>query len=178
MDWTDITLIISVNDLPEGSQLPVYADFAEDIEGYLDMDGEYKYEQYLVEIKPYNSDVSEDDKDLWDRTDNNYNWNDSKLSFVPQEAAYYVLKLVVTESRMPGKQVPKYQSVEARNRIDQPSEPFRWVQDNLVSVILFSISAVLLIAIIVLFVVKPSDKTVEEVDLETLKGKKEKKDQE
>ena len=63
-------------------------------------------------------------------------------------------------------------SIEVRNPVDIIPGVSQWLQNNTVSVVLFAISGVLAVIIIVLFVVKPSDKTVEEVDLEKLKGRK------
>ena len=65
-------------------------------------------------------------------------------------------------------------AIEVRNPVDIIPGVSQWLQNNVVSVVLFSISAVLAVIIIVLFVVKPSDKTVEEVDLEKLKGRRKK----
>ena len=131
------------------------------------------YANAVVEINVYNSDVSEDD-DEWDDTDNAYQWNpDSSLSFTPQRSGIYLVNLTVTETT--GATVSSYMAIEVRNPVDIIPGVSEWLQNNTVSVVLFSISGVLLIAIIVLCVVKPSDKKVEEVDIEKLKGKKKSK---
>ncbi len=131
------------------------------------------YANAVVGINVYNSDVSEDD-DEWDDTDNAYQWNpDSSLSFTPQRSGIYLVNLTVTETT--GATVSSYMAIEVRNPVDIIPGVSEWLQNNTVSVVLFSISGVLLIAIIVLCVVKPSDKKVEEVDIEKLKGKKKSK---
>lgn len=128
------------------------------------------YKNAIVEINVYNSDVTEDDE-AWDDTDNAYQWNpDSSLSFVPQRSGIYIVGLTVTETT--GATVSSYMAIEVRNPVDVIPGVSEWLQNNTVSVVLFSISGVLLIAIIVLIVIKPSDKNVETVDIEKLKGKK------
>ena len=128
------------------------------------------YANAVVEINVYNSDVTEDD-DEWDDTDNAYHWNpDSSLSFTPQRSGIYLVNLTVTETT--GATVSSYMAIEVRNPVDIIPGVSEWLQNNTASVVLFAISGVLLIAIIVLCVIKPSDKKVEEVDIEKLKGKK------
>lgn len=128
------------------------------------------YANAVVEINVYNSDVTEDD-DEWEDTDNAYHWNpDSSLSFTPQRSGIYLVNLTVTETT--GATVSSYMAIEVRNPVDIIPGVSEWLQNNTASVVLFAISGVLLIAIIVLCVIKPSDKKVEEVDIEKLKGKK------
>ena len=62
--------------------------------------------------------------------------------------------------------------VEVRNPIDTIPGQSQWLEENVVSVVLFAISGVLAIIVVVLFLVKPNEKKLEEVDLEKLKGKK------
>ena len=131
------------------------------------------YANAVVEINVYNSDVTEDD-DEWEDTDNAYHWNpDSSLSFTPQRSGIYLVNLTVTETT--GATVSSYMAIEVRNPVDIIPGVSEWLQNNTASVVLFAISGVLLIAIIVLCVIKPSDKKVEEVDIEKLKGKKKSK---
>ena len=129
------------------------------------------------EISTFDKDVDEDDEAKWNRTDNDYYWDpDSALSFVPQEAGFYILTLNVEDSVLPGKTAEGIQVVEVRNPIDTIPSQSQWLEENVVSVVLFAISGVLAIIVVVLFLVKPSDKKVEEIDLEKLKGKKKKTD--
>ncbi len=155
--------------LKEGQKIPSYSDFVENAKTYFE-----EYQDCLKEIRTYNSDVSEDDTDRWERTDNKYHWDpDSSLSFVPQEATLYVVQLEVSEeSNLPGHTATAYQVIEVQNPIDpRPNETY-WLENNITSVVLFSISGVLLVIIVILFVVKPSDKKIEDVDVSTLRGKK------
>lgn len=129
----------------------------------------------ITEISEFNSDIAEDD-DEWDNTDNAYRWNpSSSLSFVPQKSGFYIVGITVTDPNRSNESHVAYQAIRIGNPYDYTPAPSDWLQNNLVSVILFSISGVLLIAIVILFIVKPSDKKMEEIDLDKLKGKKKKK---
>ena len=169
---TEYTLYrLDQSKLPAGESVPDYDACWKNAEDYFKR--YYKNgEGALVEINKYNPDVTEED-DNWDDTDNAYDWDpDSKLSFRPQEATYYFLQIVVWDAAIGGYSKTGYQVIRVDNPIDRVVARSNWIQNNIVSVVLFSISAVLAIVIIVLFVVKPSDKKLEEVDLEKLKGKK------
>ena len=178
---TEYTLYrFDANKLGAGESIPNYDDLWKKPEEYFTK--YYKEGEEggaLIEISAYNSDIDEDDEH-WDDTDNDYAWNPkaSSLSFVPQVATYYFVKLVLTEHDYAvGNTVTAYQVIRVNNPIDTVTAKSNWLQNNVTSVVLFSISAVLAVAIIVLFVVKPSDKKVEEVDLSKLKGgKKDKKE--
>lgn len=168
------------SNLAPGDVKPEYEDFYKNSKQYVEKYLAYTSDKKpLVEINKFNSDVTEDDKDRWDRTDNDYHWDpDNSLSFIPQEAnTYYVVELTITENDcMPGNSVTAYQIIDVKNPIDPRPNPTYWLESNITSVVLFSISAVLLIIIVVLFVVKPSDKKLEDVDVETLRGNKKKKE--
>ena len=135
-----------------------------------------KTQKILREISVYQSDITEDDEAKWNRTDNDYHWDpDSSLSFIPQAVGFYVLKVVVEDGEYLTKPVAAYQVIEVRNPIDTIPGQSQWLQENVVSVILFAISGVLAIIVVVLFLIKPSEKNVEAVDIEKLKGKKKNK---
>lgn len=161
-----------------------YSDFVENAEKYFNVfeaidDAEAdKTKKILYEISVYQKDVTEDDEAKWNRTDNDYRWDpDSSLSFVPQEAGFYVLRLNVEDNVLPGKTAEAFQVIEVRNPIDTIPGQSQWLEDNVVSVVLFAISGVLAVIVVVLFLVKPAEKKVEEVDLEKLKGKKKNKNE-
>lgn len=159
--------------LAEGQSAPTYSECVEDAQALFFAENA-PYRDCLRMINVYNDDVTEDDEE-WDATDNAYAWDpESSLSFTPQLSGIYLVELTVTEQT--GATVTSYMSIEVRNPVDIIPGVSQWLQNNTVSVVLFSISAVLAVIIIVLFVVKPSDKTVEQVDLEKLKGKKNKTD--
>ena len=173
---SDYTLYYFDKDrLADDQQAPDYDECVENAYELFFAEGA-PYANAIVEINVYNSDVTEDD-DEWEDTDNAYRWDpDSSLSFTPQRSGVYLVGLTVTETT--GATVSSYMAIDVRNPVDIIPGVSEWLQNNTVSVVLFAICGVLLIAIIVLCVIKPSDKKVEEVDIEKLKGKKNKKDKE
>ena len=66
-----------------------------------------------------------------------------------------------------------YQLVEVESEADVIKGETEWLKKNLVSVILFSVAAVMLILIIILLLVKPSDETLEDVDEKIVSKRKE-----
>lgn len=167
--------------VPEGKAPSSYSTFVENAKDYMKDFEEHDNglendKKILHEISVFDADVSEDDEAKWNRTDNDYYWDpDSSLSFVPQEAGFYILKLLVEDGKNLGATEVAYQVIEVRNPIDTIPGQSQWLEENVVSVVLFAIAGVLAIVVVVLFLVKPSDKKVEEVDLEKLKGKKKSK---
>ena len=163
---------LNVEEASEVLSVPGYGTLADDPTTYFE-----RFKNYMTIIRPYNDSVTEEDEARWNSTFNAYEWRpDESLSFVPQQKAYYFLKIEVTEARLPGHVEVAYQVIDVQNSVDQLPETPDWLQNNITSVILFSISAALLIVVIIIFVAKPSEKTVEEIDLESLKGKGKKKD--
>ncbi len=153
-------------------------DLVADAAAYLSEDGD-KYESYhecFRAINKFNSDITEEDEELWEKSDNAYNWNPGTTpgSFTPQKSGLYVVELELVDSYLPQKTTKAYQAIDIRNPVDVTPQQIDWLRNNVTSVVLFAISAVLAVAIVVLFVVKPSEKNVEEVDLDKLKGKKNK----
>ena len=127
------------------------------------------------EIPVYSSEITEDDEE-WADT-NAYAWDpDSSLSFTPQAKGFYVVKVTVTDAEMRGGDgvATAYKAINVQNPIDTILGSSRWLESNTTAIVLFSISAALLIAIVLLLVIKPSNKNVEEVDLSKLKGRKKK----
>ncbi len=154
--------------LGEGQTMPTYDACVENAEDYVTN----TYKDSMVVINTYNSDVTEDDEN-WDDTDNAYKWDpESSLSFVPQRSGIYFVELLVTDPNLSGMTARQYMAIEVRNPVDIIPGQSYWLENNITSVVLFSISAVLAVIIVILFVVKPSDKNVKEVDLEKLKGRK------
>ena len=157
---------IDEDSLPQELQGTSYTSLVQNAKEYFEGD----WAEYLIRIDPFNSEIDEDDV-LWDRTDNRYEWDDEGLTFVPNEAGYYIVKLTVTEPSMPGRTVTAYQVIDVRNPIDTLPDATYWLENNVAAVVLFCISGVLLIILVVLFVVKPK-KSVDEVDVKSLKGAK------
>lgn len=169
---TDYTLYYFDESLLDGATVPSYSDLVKNIQSYME-DKEYlAYQKCMDQIQEYNSEYTEDDEE-WESTDNDYHWNPSSaLSFNPQRSGFYVVQATVTDPHYINKTVNGYQVIEIRNPLDVTPGRSNWLENNRTSVILFSISGVLAIAIVVLLVVKPSEKTPEDIDLDKLKGKK------
>ena len=70
--------------------------------------------------------------------------------------------------------VAGYKAIDVSDKQDVNPGDSEWLKKNMVSVILFAIAGVMLILIIILLFVKPSDETLEDVGAATA-AKKEKK---
>ncbi len=166
--------------LAEGEARPEYSDFVKNIDTYVEQyrksddekaDGEAKI---LREIDKYNSEL-EEGTDRWDESDNKYAWNpDSSLSFVPPDRGYYIVQVQVTDAYLVNTTKTAYQVIYIRNQSDVIAGTSKWLENNIVPIVLFAISAVLGVAILVVWFVKPKEEQIAEVDLSTLKGSKEK----
>lgn len=121
------------------------------------------YSAYLTEIDPYNGDVLENDE-AWSATDNEYNWNPTSRSFVPQKTGYYLVKVEVTDAELYGIKDTAYQVLEITSALDIMEGDSEFVQNNIVAIVLFSVSAVCLIGIILLVVIDPKEKDLDEID--------------
>ncbi len=160
--------------MADNSSVPSYASMVADPAQIAEA-GEGKY---LKKIQEYDESITEDDEDEWEASDNEIEWKSSALTFRPQTAGYYFVKATVTDKQIPTVKPVAYQVIEVQNEIDVIESETYWLQNNVTAVVLFAISGLLLVAIIVLWLVKPSDKKVEEVELSELKGqKKDKKNQ-
>lgn len=130
------------------------------------------------EIKAYNANITENDPE-WEEY-NKYNWNASSKSFKTVEEGEYLILADFWEKELPMQRASAYKVVIVETEEDVAegeSKVWAWVKANKVSVILFGVAAIMLILIVVLLLVKPSDETLEDVDKEVEK-KKGKKDEE
>ncbi len=160
--------------IPENEQRTFeYKDLVNDLETWT-----ARFEEWdvLRKINVYNADVAGDDDELERNPDNAYHWDpDSSLSFTPQASGYYFVKVTVKDAYLAGTTESAYQVISIGNPTDVIEGRSPWLENNRVSIILFSIAGVLLVALLVIAVAFPSEKKVEEVDLEKLKGKKQRK---
>lgn len=123
--------------------------------------------------------ISKDDNpDEWKASDDAYEWDADEQTFKPQEAGAYLMLGVFTDSELVGERTAAYKAVSVSAKRDAIKGDTEWLKNNIASVILFSIAGVMLIAIIVLLVVKPSDETLEEVGADVKKSKKKEKTEE
>ena len=122
----------------------------------------------LRKIEEYRDKVSEENA-----PSNKYEWNASSKSFKPVESGNYIVFGVFKDTTPGGGYAVGYKSIAVTDKEDINPGESEWLKKNLVSVILFSIAGVMLILIIVLLFVKPSDETLEDVGEEkTAKSKK------
>ncbi|MCD8307373.1 MAG: hypothetical protein LUD51_03985 [Clostridia bacterium] len=107
-----------------------------------------------------------------------YAWSTSSLSFVPQEAGYYVCTCTVestgTTPNLPS--VTAYMVITASEKPDSIYGEDTWVSDNVASIVLLCVAGAALIGIILLIVIKPKEKQdIDEVALlDSAAAKKEK----
>lgn len=119
----------------------------------------------FTKIEAYNDKITEDDEE-WN-TYNKYEFQkSSKTSFkVVNEGDVYIMFADYYDDLKPTfSRVSAYKIIRAEEKPDVNKGESQWLKDNLVSVILFSVAGVMLILIIVLLLIKPSDETLEDVD--------------
>lgn len=130
----------------------------------------------LVEIETYNSAITEEDEEAWAASDNKYNWSESSRRFTCAEEGLYLILADYWDADLAAiDRVPAYQLIEVEEEEDSIKGISEWLENNLVSLILFGIGGVCGIAALVLFFVKPSDETLEDVDKKAAKKKESKK---
>ena len=124
-----------------------------------------KVKAAFTKIEAYNDKITEDDEE-WN-TYNKYEFQkSSKTSFkvVNEGDAYIMFADYYDDLKPTFSRVSAYKIIRAEEKPDVNKGESQWLKDNLVSVILFSVAGVMLILIIVLLLIKPSDETLEDVD--------------
>ena len=127
----------------------------------------------FTKIDAYDSAITEDDEAAWDASDNKYEWQKSGTSsFKTVEEGEYLIFGDYWDSLLPTtSRAVAYKLVVVESKVDTIKGETEWLKNNLVSVILFSIAAVMLVLIFILLLIKPSDETLEDVDKEANKKK-------
>ena len=120
----------------------------------------------FVEIEEFNDKINEEEHaDAWAESDNKFNWSSSSQSFKTAEEGTYVILADYCEKEIPSQRATAYMVITVQSKTDEvKGDAGEWLKNNLVSVILFAIAGVLLIVIIILFLIKPSDETLEDLD--------------
>ena len=154
----------------------IYAECLAERMGDVTADELLACEGLFVEILPVDSRVDEEKHpDEW-KKNNQYNFSATDGSFTAVEQGTYIVLGVFSDAEIASRKVAAYRVVFAEDKDDfVEGEMTEWLKNNLVSVILFAIAGVMLIVIIVLLFIKPSDETLEDVEKKAVKGKKEKK---
>ena len=132
----------------------------------------------FVEISKYNEKITENDPE-WEEY-NKYEWTkQSEKSFKAVEEGTYLILADFWEKELPMQRAAAYHVVFVGTKADTiegESKVLAWIKNNVVSVVLFGVAAVMLILIVILLLVKPSDETLEDVDKEVAKKKDKKKE--
>ena len=123
-------------------------------------------------IEKYNAKIDKNDAE-WEAYNKYEFGKSSKSSFkVLDDGGVYVMFAdYYDEDLEQFSRVGAYKVIKAEQKADVIKGETEWLKNNLVSVILFSIAAVMLVLIVILLLVKPSDETLEDVD-EQVGGKK------
>lgn len=130
--------------------------------------------EIFKEILPYDDKIDEELHPEEYNKNNVYEWNEEKQTFKPlKETDVYLIMAVYTDSLIPSAKACAYMVVGIDQKNDVLPGESDWLKNNIASVILFSIAGVMLILIVVLLLIKPSDETLEDVD-EKAKKKEEK----
>ena len=124
-------------------------------------------------IKEYDSRINKDNQinGEWDAY-NKYNWSPSSKSFKTAEEGAYLILADYSETDIWSQRAAAYKVVVVESEADVIKGETQWLKNNVVSVVLFSIAGVMLILIIILLLVKPSDETLEDVDAQAAKVSK------
>ena len=133
-----------------------------------------KIKACFKKIEVFNDKINEEENpEAWANSDNKYNWQPDSKSFSAVEAGTYLIMADYWDEEMARiDHAPAYKLIVVDAETDVIKGETQWLQNNLVSVILFSVAALMLIAIIVLLLVKPSDETLADVDAKAAAKKK------
>ncbi len=93
-----------------------------------------------------------------------YKWSASSKSFATVEEGQYLILGDFWEGEIPLQRATAYTVVTVESKEAVIKGESNWLKNNVASVVLFSIAGVMLILIIILLLVKPSDETLEDVD--------------
>ncbi len=132
----------------------------------------------FVKINEYNAEITEEnDEEAWTEH-NRYRWDATGKSFKTVEEGRYFIFADFHEDYLPAQRAAAYKLIVVDSKADViagESQFSAWVKNNVVSVVLFGIAGLMLIAIVILLLVHPSDETLEDVDAEAATKKAEKK---
>lgn len=127
----------------------------------------------FIRIDEYDSSIAEGDAG-WDT--NKFKWNSSSKTFEAVERCEYLIFADYYEDGLATQRIAAYKVIELEAEEDVNYIKTKWIKDNITSVVLFAIAGVMFVMIIVLLLIKPSDETLEEVELEADEQDKKKKE--
>lgn len=169
---------INLNNVVDGNYFDLYLDaYVKVLAKNLKVTDTTKIEKLkscFVEIKAYDERITKDNAPEEWNAYNKYNWNPEEKTFAAVEEGSYLLLADFWEKDLAHLQrASGYKVAVVNSQSDVIKGENNWIEKNIVSVILFSIAGVLLIVTIVLFLIKPTDETLEDVDKKIEKIKKE-----
>ena len=117
-----------------------------------------------------------DDRVNGKESDGVYEWSEDSKSFQTVEEGNYLILADFWESATAKTtRATAYKLVVVESKAASIKGETNWLKNNVVSVVLFSIAGVMLILIIILLLVKPSDETLEDVEAKAVKKAKKEK---
>ena len=135
-----------------------------------------KIKSCFVEVKEYDSRITADNASSEWEAYNKYEWKASSQSFKTVEEGSYLILADYWEAELAASQrAAAYKIVVVESKADVIKGENDWLKNNVVSVVLFSIAGVMLILVIILLLIKPSDETLEDVDAAAAKAKEKEK---
>ncbi len=139
-----------------------YEQFLEQKDELLNDDVNRKWFTYIYSSSELNEGTEEYEKY------NEYAWNSSSLTFVPQdENAFYLIQCVVKSTTGSAQEATAYMAIASAPQVKPLTGEDTWVRDNMISIVLLSIAGVSLIGIVLLIVIKPKDKgDLDDMELE------------
>ncbi len=136
-------------------------------------------EACFVKIEEYNSKITEEnDKEAWE-AHNQFKWDVASKSFKAAEEGNYFIFVDYYEDYLPTQRAAAYKLILVNSKadvIEGESSFGEWVKNNVLSVVLFGVAGLMLIAIIIILLIQPSEETLDDVDEEAASKKKEKKE--
>lgn len=129
----------------------------------------------FIVINEYDERITEENAPTEWEAYNKYKWSSESQSFYTAEEGTYLIVADYEEKETPAVRIMGYKVISVESKADVIKGQTDWLKNNITSVILFSIAGVMLIAIIVLLLVKPSDETLKDVDAKVKEKKKNKK---
>ncbi len=132
----------------------------------------------FIVVNEYNAEITEENDEKEWNEHNRYQWDATSKSFRTVEEGRYFIFADFYEDYLPTQRAAAYKMIVVESKadiIDGESQFGAWVKNNVVSVVLFGIAGLMLIAIVILLLIHPSDETLEDVDAAVVEKKKAKK---
>ena len=128
-------------------------------------------------LKPYFVEIAAYDAENEEAVDNKYEWKKSgSSSFKTAEEGEYLMLADYCDTLLPTtSRAVAYKLVVVDSKVDTIEGDDNWFENNLVSIILFGVAGVMLVLIIILLLIKPSDEKLEDVDKKAEKQEKKNK---